>query len=83
VGDSGRCVFLVIKLQGVPILSWAYRKIQLLCRKLADKVAAGGYYVMVPDFLYGDPYNPENTEKPIKVWLQSHGTVCLLIDFFL
>ncbi|KAH0641181.1 hypothetical protein KY285_037767 [Solanum tuberosum] len=43
-------------------------------RKLADKVAAGGYYVMVPDFLYGDPYNPENTEKPIKVWLQSHGT---------
>ncbi|KAH0739744.1 hypothetical protein KY290_038449 [Solanum tuberosum] len=43
-------------------------------RKLADKVAAGGYYVMVPDFLYGDPYNPENTEKPILVWLQSHGT---------
>ncbi|KAH0739745.1 hypothetical protein KY290_038450 [Solanum tuberosum] len=46
----------------------------MLCRKLADKVAAVGYYVMVPDFLYGDPYNPENTEKPILVWLQSHGT---------
>ncbi|XP_059300051.1 endo-1,3;1,4-beta-D-glucanase-like [Lycium ferocissimum] len=42
-------------------------------RMLADKVAAGGYYVVVPDFLYGDPYNPENTEKPIPVWLQSHG----------
>uniref|UniRef100_M0ZWT3 Endo-1,3-1,4-beta-d-glucanase n=1 Tax=Solanum tuberosum TaxID=4113 RepID=M0ZWT3_SOLTU len=52
-------------------------------RKLADKVAAGGYYVVVPDFLYGDPYNPENKEKPIQVWIQSHGTVCLLIDFFL
>ncbi|WMV47466.1 hypothetical protein MTR67_040851 [Solanum verrucosum] len=43
-------------------------------RKLADKVAAGGYYVVVPDFLYGDPYNPENKEKPIQVWIQSHGT---------
>ncbi|MCD7470192.1 hypothetical protein HAX54_009872 [Datura stramonium] len=43
-------------------------------RKLADKVAAGDYYVVVPDFLYGDPYNPENMEKPVSVWLQSHGT---------
>lgn len=42
-------------------------------RKLADKVAAVGYYVVVPDFLYGDPYNPENTEKPLSVWIQSHG----------
>ncbi|KAK4361607.1 hypothetical protein RND71_020559 [Anisodus tanguticus] len=41
-------------------------------RKLADKVAAAGYYVVVPDFLYGDPYNPENTEKPLSVWMQSH-----------
>ncbi|XP_055813317.1 endo-1,3;1,4-beta-D-glucanase-like [Solanum dulcamara] len=43
-------------------------------RKLADKVAAVGYYVVVPDFLYGDPYIPENKEKTIQVWLQSHGT---------
>nr|XP_018625856.1 endo-1,3;1,4-beta-D-glucanase-like isoform X1 [Nicotiana tomentosiformis] len=43
-------------------------------RKLADKVAAAGYYVVVPDFLYGDPYNPENTEKPLSIWVQSHGT---------
>jgi len=74
VGDSGRCVFLVIKLQGVPILSWAYRKIQLLCRKLADKVAAAGYYVVVPDFFYGDPYT---MEKTLSIWIQSHGTVNL------
>ncbi|XP_019226645.1 PREDICTED: endo-1,3;1,4-beta-D-glucanase-like isoform X3 [Nicotiana attenuata] len=43
-------------------------------RTLADKVAAAGYYVVVPDFLYGDPYNPENTEKPLSIWIQSHGT---------
>lgn len=43
-------------------------------RKLADKVAAAGFYVVVPDFFYGDPYKPENTEKPLPVWIQSHGT---------
>ncbi|POO02300.1 Dienelactone hydrolase [Trema orientale] len=38
-------------------------------RKLADKVAAAGFFVAVPDFLKGDPYNPENS-KP--TWLKDH-----------
>ncbi|XP_031389454.1 endo-1,3;1,4-beta-D-glucanase-like isoform X2 [Punica granatum] len=42
-------------------------------RKLADKVAAAGFYVVVPDYFYGDPYNPENAERPIAVWLKDHG----------
>ncbi|KAF5175916.1 Endo-1,3-1,4-beta-D-glucanase [Thalictrum thalictroides] len=42
-------------------------------RKLADKVAAAGFYVVVPDFFYADPYNPENSERPIPVWIQTHG----------
>ncbi|KAJ1427229.1 Dienelactone hydrolase [Sesbania bispinosa] len=43
-------------------------------RKLADKVAAAGYYVVVPDFLYGDPYNPQNADRPLTVWVKDHGT---------
>ncbi|XP_030451692.2 endo-1,3;1,4-beta-D-glucanase-like [Syzygium oleosum] len=43
-------------------------------RKLADKVASYGFYVVVPDFFYGDPYVPDNPERPIAVWRQSHGT---------
>ncbi|GLT70972.1 hypothetical protein SLA2020_430180 [Shorea laevis] len=42
-------------------------------RKLADKVAAAGFYVVVPDFLHGDPYSPENADRPITVWLKDHG----------
>ncbi|KAG6510840.1 hypothetical protein ZIOFF_028879 [Zingiber officinale] len=42
-------------------------------RKLADKVAAAGFFVVVPDFFYGDPYAP-NPEKPVMMWLENHGT---------
>ncbi|XAR54617.1 Lysozyme [Bertholletia excelsa] len=42
-------------------------------RKLADKVAAAGFYVVGPDFFYGEPYNPEDTERPLPVWIKDHG----------
>ncbi|KAI8574569.1 hypothetical protein RHMOL_Rhmol01G0364900 [Rhododendron molle] len=48
-------------------------------RKLAEKVAAAGFYVVVPDFFYGDPYSPSNSEKPLPVWIQSHGTVSKVV----
>ncbi|KAL6986549.1 carboxymethylenebutenolidase [Sarracenia purpurea var. burkii] len=41
-------------------------------RKPADKVASVGFYVVVPDFLYGDPYAPENAERPLPVWIKDH-----------
>ncbi|KAG5117058.1 hypothetical protein JHK84_043171 [Glycine max] len=43
-------------------------------RNIVDKVAAAGYYVVVPDFLHGDPYNPKNASRSIPVWLKDHGT---------
>ncbi|XP_057526228.1 endo-1,3;1,4-beta-D-glucanase-like [Amaranthus tricolor] len=46
-------------------------------RKLADKVAAAGYYAVVPDFFHGDPYNPEDKNRPIQVWIKDHGPVSL------
>ncbi|XP_027369011.1 endo-1,3;1,4-beta-D-glucanase-like isoform X3 [Abrus precatorius] len=43
-----------------------------ILRKLADKVAATGYYVVVPDFLYGDPFAAEDATRPLPVWLKDH-----------
>ncbi|KAB5545424.1 hypothetical protein DKX38_013536 [Salix brachista] len=42
-------------------------------RKLADKIAAAGFYAVVPDFFYGDPFVPDNAERPIQVWIKDHG----------
>lgn len=44
-------------------------------RKLADKVAEAGFYAVVPDFFYGDPYNPENKDRPLLTWAKDHGQV--------
>jgi dienelactone hydrolase len=50
-------------------------------RKLAGKVAASGFCVVVPDFFYGDPFVYDNN-RPLAVWLEDHGTVrsCFFMD---
>ncbi|KAK8703777.1 hypothetical protein V6N13_047423 [Hibiscus sabdariffa] len=42
-------------------------------RKLADKVAAAGFYVVVPDFFYGDPYVSDKPDRPFTVWIKDHA----------
>ncbi|CAH1426881.1 unnamed protein product [Lactuca virosa] len=46
-------------------------------RKLADKIASSGYYVVVPDFFNGDSFNgdPSNPDSPLKDWLKNHAPV--------
>ncbi|MCO5571290.1 hypothetical protein L7F22_025028 [Adiantum nelumboides] len=43
-----------------------------LLRKFADKVASAGYFVVVPDFFNGDPYDPDNA---LATWLVKHQPV--------
>ncbi|KAI7739549.1 hypothetical protein M8C21_014553 [Ambrosia artemisiifolia] len=38
-------------------------------RQIADKVAAAGFYVVVPDFFYGDPYVPD---MQLSSWFPNH-----------
>jgi len=42
-------------------------------RKLADKVAANGFLVVVPDFFYGDPLDLGNPNVDWQSWLKIHG----------
>lgn len=43
-------------------------------RKLADKVAAAGFFVLTPDFLYGDPVDPSKTGFDVEAWKKLHNT---------
>ncbi|MQL93440.1 hypothetical protein Taro_026092 [Colocasia esculenta] len=40
-------------------------------RNIADKVAAAGFFVVAPDFFYGDPYEDGESWDD---WLSRHGT---------
>uniref|UniRef100_A0ACD5U3Q8 Uncharacterized protein n=1 Tax=Avena sativa TaxID=4498 RepID=A0ACD5U3Q8_AVESA len=42
-------------------------------RNIADKVASSGYFVVVPDFLHGDPFVPADADRPIQVWIKEHA----------
>ncbi|KAL8242818.1 hypothetical protein R6Q59_013120 [Mikania micrantha] len=38
-------------------------------RKIADKLASAGYYAVVPDFFFGDPFIPKTQ---LQEWLKNH-----------
>ncbi|KAF7837223.1 endo-1,3-1,4-beta-D-glucanase-like [Senna tora] len=42
-------------------------------RKLADKVGAAGFLVLVPDLLFGDYYELNNPNFDQQSWIKAHG----------
>lgn len=48
------------------------------CRKFADRCAAAGFLVVVPDFFYGDPIDANNFDKIDRdAWRKLHSPVSL------
>lgn len=45
-------------------------------RKLADKVASAGYYVVVPDFFHGDYFVANDPKRRLTNFVNSHEPVC-------
>ncbi|XP_062119026.1 endo-1,3;1,4-beta-D-glucanase-like [Humulus lupulus] len=56
-----------------PPMSSFLRTLSMLL-KVADKVAAAGFFVAVPDFLKGDPFIRADTKRPMSVWIKDHST---------
>ncbi|MBA0647573.1 hypothetical protein Goklo_015419, partial [Gossypium klotzschianum] len=42
---------------------------------LASDVYDAGFYAVVPDFFNGEPYDPNNPDRPKDAWMKDHSPV--------
>jgi len=49
-------------------------------RNLADKCAAAGYFVVVPDFLHGDPFDHSNPDRTFIDWVNDHPVAGIIAE---
>ncbi|PRQ38793.1 hypothetical protein RchiOBHm_Chr4g0417881 [Rosa chinensis] len=68
-------------MQGVELLdkaaSWLeFCKTGTKDKKPTDKVAAAGFFVVVPDFFYGDPVNLDDPQFDRESWFKAHCKDC-------
>ncbi|XLU49667.1 hypothetical protein S245_044481, partial [Arachis hypogaea] len=64
----------IIEIEDVHIMHDAVYNKYTMFKELADKIAAAGFLVVVPDLLYGDyfSYDPQFNREG---WLKKHGEV--------
>ncbi|XP_004305461.1 PREDICTED: carboxymethylenebutenolidase homolog [Fragaria vesca subsp. vesca] len=65
--------YVVIRIQDLVFFSKLNRTRGCRDQKLAGRVAASGFCVVIPDFFHGDPFVYDNN-RPLAVWLKDHGT---------
>ncbi|PKI78530.1 hypothetical protein CRG98_001088 [Punica granatum] len=66
-----RLTSLVLPIPSSP--SSSYPMLSVMKRRISDKVAAAGYLVVVPDFLYGDPVDLNKPDFSVEAWLKLHS----------
>ncbi|MFS7910126.1 putative dienelactone hydrolase [Helianthus anomalus] len=76
--DSKLAVLLISDIYGTEVAiffntQFSYEAPKL--RKIADKVAAVGYYVVAPDMFFGDPFIRKSN---LQNWIKIHPAVCCL-----
>lgn len=76
VGEKSSNIIVIL----TDLFGHKYNNIQLI----ADEFSRRGFYVLVPDILHNDPFQPESGIEPIK-WLADHGVAQTkpVVDSFL
>uniref|UniRef100_A0A6N2LW49 Dienelactone hydrolase domain-containing protein n=1 Tax=Salix viminalis TaxID=40686 RepID=A0A6N2LW49_SALVM len=73
-GDSDSKLAILLIADAYVLAQVFYPQLGERTRKLADKIAAAGFFVLAPDFLYGDPVDLSRPGFDIEAWKKLHNT---------